>query len=83
MPVRAGQQCHGQLLADLTPQGLQVALGAFALAAGDVEDILPARPRAQDRPFSRCTQATVSIITRPAVAETFAHYNKPVTITAP
>jgi hypothetical protein len=50
VPDRPWAQRDGQFLGDLAAQGLQVALGALALPAGDVEDVLSARPRAQDPP---------------------------------
>ena len=48
VPHRLRQQRDRQFLGDLAQQGLQVAFRAFALPAGDVEDVLPAWPGAQD-----------------------------------
>ena len=43
-PDRLGDQRDRQFFADLAQQGLQIAFRAFALPAGDVENVLPARP---------------------------------------
>jgi hypothetical protein len=45
---RLGQQGHRQFLGDFAQQGLQVGFCAFPLAAGDVEDVFPAWPGAED-----------------------------------